>query len=332
MLNKEIKTYHSMVVRIKDMGFAGIYSKYGTILIFIGIFILASIVSPHFLTPENLTNVFRQMVVVSLLAFGATFIIILGQIDVSYGSVLALAGCIAATVMSLTQSILFAVLVGIAVGIVVGLVNGFVITRYKIPAFIMTLAMTTVARGVVLLYTNGVPVANLGNFNFIGQGSIGPIPISILIWLIFLVISWVLLNRTKFGRYVYAVGGNASAAAASGINVNKVIKLAFLYNGILTAVAGIVLMSRINSGQPAAGIGYEFDAITAVVVGGTSLMGGTGNITGTLIGVMIIGVINNVLNLLNVNSYWQQIIKGLIIAIAVILDVKTKTARAKKKA
>lgn len=332
MISSEVKSNNSIFTKIKTMGFAGVYNKYGTILIFIGIFILAAVLNETFLTVTNLTNVLRQMVVVTLLALGVTFIIILGHIDVSLGSVLALAGCIAASVMSKTQNIVLAILAGIVIGLITGFLNGFIITTYNIPAFIMTLAMTTVARGAVLLYTNGVPVTNLGNFNVLGQGSIGIIPISVIILLVFAIISWVLLNKTKFGRYIYAVGGNASAAAASGINVKNTVRLAFLYNGILAAVAGIVLMSRINSGQPAGGIGYEFDAITAVVVGGTSLAGGTGNIVGTVIGAMIIGVINNILNLMNVNSYWQQITKGLIIAIAVILDVQTKKVKVKKKA
>ena len=321
----------NMLSKIKDMGFAAIYRKYGTILIFIGIFILASVLSETFLTAGNLTNVLRQVVVVSLLACGVTFIIILGHIDVSLGSVIALTGTIAASVMSMTQNIFLAILAGIAAGVATGLINGFVITRFRIPSFIMTLAMTTVARGAILLYTSGVPVTNLGDFQVIGQGSIGPVPISVLILIVVAFISWGLLTRTKFGRHVYAVGGNLRAAVASGINADKVIKKAFIYNGILAAIAGIVLMSRINSGQPAGGVGYEFDAITAVVVGGTSLMGGTGTITGTVIGAMIIGVINNILNLMNVSSYWQQIIKGLIIAVAVILDVKTKTVKVKKK-
>ena len=327
-----VKGKPGMLSKMKDMGFAGIYSKYGTILIFISIIILASIASPFFLNPANLTNVLRQLVVVSLLAFGITFVIILGHIDVSLGSVVALTGTIAASVMAKTQSIFLAVVVGILVGIVVGIINGYVITTYNIPAFITTLAMTTVARGAVLLYTGGSPITGLGNFKIIGQGSLGPVPISVLIMLVFMVIAWTLLNRTKFGRQVYAVGGNEKAALASGIDTKKTVKLAFIFNGITCAVAGIVLMSRINSGQPAAGLAYEFDAITAVVVGGTSLMGGTGTVTGTLIGAMIIGVINNLLNLMNVNSYWQQVVKGLIIAVAVILDVKTKTAKVKKKA
>jgi inositol transport system permease protein len=330
--NKMPKTETSIVAKINDMGFAEIYSKYGTILIFIGLVIIASLASPTFLTAPNLTNVLRQLVVVSLLAFGVTFIIILGHIDVSLGSVAALTGTIACSVMAMTQNISLAVVAGAVLGIGVGVVNGSIITRFNIPSFIMTLAMTTVARGAILLYTQGVPVTNLGNFNLIGQGSIGPLPISVLICIFFMGISWLLLNRTKFGRHVYAVGGNEKAAIASGIDTRKVIVKAFIFNGILTAVAGIVLMSRINSGQPAGALGYEFDAITAVVIGGTSLMGGTGTITGTLIGSMIIGVINNLLNLLNVNSYWQQIVKGLIIAIAVILDVMTKKAKVKKKA
>lgn len=316
----------------RNMSFSQIYRQYGTVLIFVGICILASILSPTFLTEANLTNVLRQVVVVSLLACGVTFIIILGHIDVSLGSVLALCGVIAGSVMAITASVILAVVAGVAVGMVTGIVNGFVITFFRIPSFIMTLAMTTVARGAVLLYTGGSPVTGLGDFKVIGQGSLGPVPISVLILAIVIVISWILLNKTKFGRYVYAVGGNERAARASGINPDSIVVKAFIFNGILCAVAGIVLMSRINSGQPAGGVGYEFDAITAVVVGGTSLMGGTGTITGTIIGSLIIGVINNMLNLMNVSSYWQQIIKGLIIAIAVILDVWTKSARSKKKA
>lgn len=317
---------------LREMSFSQIYRKYGTVLIFVGICILASMLSPTFLTEANLTNVLRQVVVVSLLACGITFVIILGHIDVSLGSVLALCGVIAASLMSMTGSIVLAVAAGLVVGVITGTINGFVITFFRIPSFIMTLAMTTVARGTVLLYTGGSPVTGLGDFKVIGQGSLGPVPISVLILAVVVVLSWLLLNKTKFGRYVYAVGGNQRAALASGINPDSIVIKAFIFNGVLCAVAGIVLMSRINSGQPAGGVGYEFDAITAVVVGGTSLMGGTGTITGTIIGSMIIGVINNILNLMNVSSYWQQIIKGLIIAIAVILDVWTKSARGKKKA
>lgn len=328
---KEAKE-NNMLSKIREIGFSEIYRKYGTILVFTGIVILAATLSPYFLTAENLTNVLRQVVVVSLLGCGVTFIIILGHIDVSLGSVMALTGVIATAVMAATQSVVLAMVAGILLGIFIGLINGFVITVFRIPAFIMTLAMTTAARGGVLLFTGGTPIANLGNFRVIGQGMIGPVPISVLILAVFVVLCWVLLNKTTFGRYVYAVGGNARAALASGINPNSVVVKAFVLNGILCAVAGVVFMSRINSGQPAAGVGYEFDAITAVVVGGTSLMGGTGTISGTIIGALIVGVINNILNLMNVSSYWQMVVKGTIIAVAVILDVQTKTVRTKKKA
>ena len=322
-----------MFASIRQMGFAEIYRRFGTILIFIGIFVLASSLNETFLTSGNLTNVLRQVVVVSLLACGVTFIIILGHIDVSLGSVVALTGTLAASVMSITGNLPLALAAGIGAGIVTGLINGWVITYFKIPSFIMTLAMTTVARGAILLYTEGVPVSGLGDdFKLIGQGNVGPVPVSVIILIAVVIVAWVLLNRTKFGRHLYAVGGNAKAALASGINTDSVLRRAFIFNGILAAIAGIVLMSRVNSGQPAAGVAYEFDAITAVVVGGTSLMGGTGTFTGTIIGSMIIGVINNILNLMNVSSYWQQIVKGLIIAVAVILDVKTKTGGSRKKA
>lgn len=309
------------------LDFSGIYRKHGTIIIFVAIFILASIFTRNFLAPANLTNVVRQMVVVTLLSFGVTFVIILGHIDVSLGSVVALTGCLACMVQQETQNIGLAVAAGVLAGVVVGLINGFVVTYFTIPAFIMTLAMTTVARGGVLLFTGGRPIIKLGDFKVIGQGNISFIPISIIILAFFMLLSWILLNMTKFGRYVYAVGGNRGAAIASGIDADGVVRKAFLYNGVLSGVAGIVLMSRMNSGQPAAGVGYEFDAITAVVVGGASLSGGNGSMMGTFVGSMIIAVINNNLNLLNVNSYWQQVVKGLIILAAVIIDVYTKRTR-----
>jgi inositol transport system permease protein len=194
----------------------------------------------------------------------------------------------------------------------------------------MTLALTTIARGAVLLFTNANPITGMGkSFTFIGQGYIGIIPVSVLILIVLFCVAWTLLNKTAFGRHLYAVGGNINAATASGIKSNLVVCKAFIFDGIMCAVAGIILMSRINSGQPSAGVSYEFDAITAVVVGGTSLAGGSGTIGGTIIGAIIVGIINNVQNLLNVNTYWQQVIRGLIILLAVIIDVLAKRANAK---
>jgi inositol transport system permease protein len=321
-INSEIKSSHSL-------NFEKIYSKYGMFLILLVIVIISSLASPIFFTAQNITNVIRQIAVVTIIAFGETFILILGMIDLSVGSVLALTGCIATGVMKSTGSLTIAVLSGLILGAIIGLINGFVITKFRIPSFIMTLAMMTIARGLVLIYTEGMPITDLGNFLVLGQGSIWIIPTPIVIMLAVFAISWLLLNKTKFGRYIYAIGGNEAAAIASGIKTNKIIIMAYTYCGILTAMGGIVLMSRINSGQPAAGTNYEFDAVTAAIVGGTSLMGGTGNIPGTLVGALIVGIINNVLTLLNVSSYYQMVVKGLIIAGAVILDVKTKSMKTK---
>jgi inositol transport system permease protein len=300
-------------------------AKNGIVFILVGILLISSIFVDGFFTPTNLTNVLRQIAVVTIIALGATFVIILGHINVAYGSEIALIGTVSCSVMVSTNSVVIAVLAALLLGVIIGGINGIIITKFNIPAFIMTLAMTTIARGAVLLFTGGVPIAGMGQrFLFIGQGNIIFIPVSVLVLLILFIITWVLLNKTCFGRYVFAVGGNVNAAIASGIKTKNVVIKAFVLDGALTAIAGVVLMSRINSGQPAAGVSYEFDAITAVVVGGTSLAGGYGSIAGTVMGAVIVGIINNVQNILNINTYWQQIVKGLIILFAVILDILSK--------
>lgn len=304
-------------------------AKNGILIILILLFVFASIFVDGFFSQVNLTNVLRQITVVTILALGATFVIILGHINVAYGSEIALIGCVSCSIMVATSSLFLAVFGGIALGLLIGGINGFVITKFGIPAFIMTLAVTTVARGTVLLYTNANPITGMGkSFTFIGQGYIGFMPVSVLILIILFCITWILLNKMVFGRHLYAVGGNERAAVASGIKTKLVVRQAFIFDGIMTAIAGIVFMSRMNSGQPSSGVSYEFDAITAVVVGGTSLSGGSGTIVGTIIGSMIVGIINNVLNLRNVNAYWQQIVKGLIILFAVIADVVNKRRNA----
>jgi inositol transport system permease protein len=285
-----------------------------------------------FFTQANLTNVLRQITVVTILALGATFVIILGHINVAYGSEIALTGCAACAVMLATGSVMLSVFAALTLGFGIGCINGYIITKFRIPAFIMTLAVTTVARGSALLFTGGAPITGMDQkFLVIGQGNAGFMPISVLILIVLFIITWVLLNKTVFGRHVYAVGGNENAAVASGIKSKLVVMKAFILDGLLTSIAGVVLMSRINSGQPAAGVSYEFDAITAVVVGGTSLSGGSGSIVGTIIGAVIVGIINNVQNLLNVNTYWQQIVKGLIILFAVILDIISKNRARRQK-
>jgi len=307
--------------------------KNGILFILGLLFLAASIFVDGFFSQANLTNILRQITVVTILALGATFVIILGHINVAYGSMIALIGCVSCSVMVATQSLLLAIFAGLALGFLIGTLNGLVITKFGIPAFIMTLAVTTVARGSVLLYTNANPVTGMGRtFAFIGQGYIGFMPVPVLIMIFLFCVTWIILNKMVFGRYLYAVGGNEQAAAASGIKTKLVVLKAFILDGLMTAIAGIIFMSRMNSGQPASGISYEFDAITAVVVGGTSLSGGSGTLVGTIIGAVIVGIINNILNLLNVNTYWQQIAKGLIILVAVIADVVNKRAAQNKAA
>lgn len=323
----------------KKFNFGEFYGKWGTLMILVVIAVLSALFVPNFVKPRNLINILLQNAVVAMLAFSATFVIILGHINVAYGSELAFIGCISCLVMNSLQAsmspvaaALIALLAAVIVGMVIGSINGYVITKFNIPAFIMTLAVTTIARGGALLLTNGTPVAGMDDaFNWFGQGYIGPIPTSVIIMVILFVIAWVLLNKTCFGRHIYAVGGNENAAIASGINSKKVVRRAFLLDGIFTGIAAVVFMARQASGTPAGGLQYEFDAITAVVVGGTSLAGGSGNVVGTIIGAIIVGIINNVQNLLHINTYWQQVVKGLVILIAVIIDVVTKRAAAKAK-
>jgi inositol transport system permease protein len=310
---------------------AGAFRKNGILIILMLLFVFSSIFVEGFFSQANLINVLRQITVVTILSLGATFVIVLGHINVAYGSEIALIGCVACSVMVASGSLLIALLAAIGLGLFIGAASGFVITRFDIPAFIMTLAVTTVARGTVLLYTNANPISGMGkSFAFIGQGYIGFMPFPVVLLMLLFIIAWMLLNKTIFGRHLYAVGGNENAAIASGIRSKRVVIKAFLLDGFTTAVAGVVLMSRINSGQPAAGVSYEFDAITAVVVGGTSLSGGSGTVTGAIIGAIIVGIINNILNLSNVNTYWQQIAKGLIILVAVIADVVNKKTSVKR--
>lgn len=323
----------------KKFNFGEFYGKWGTLMILVVIVILSALFVPNFIKPRNLINVLLQNSVVGMLAFSATFVVILGHINVAYGSELAFIGCIACLVMNAIQdtmspliAALVALVVSVVVGLIIGTINGYIITKFNIPAFIMTLAVTTIARGGALLLTNGTPVSGMADsFNWFGQGYIGPIPTSVIIMIVLFIVAWVLLNKTRFGRHVYAVGGNENAAIASGINSRNVVRRAFMLDGIFTGIAALVFMARQASGTPAGGLQYEFDAITAVVVGGTSLSGGSGNVIGTIIGAVIVGIINNVQNLLHINTYWQQVVKGLVILIAVIIDVVTKRAAAKAK-
>ncbi|MDF2985878.1 MAG: rbsC [Eubacterium sp.] len=280
------------------------------------------ITSDSFLTQKNVFNVLRQISSNLFLACGMTMVIILGGIDLSVGSIIALSGCIAAgCVARYNLPIGVAIVVGILVGLAVGLFNGLVISKTTIPSFIVTLATMNIAKGLAYVYTGGSPVRVVTKeWQFIGAGYIGPIPTPVLILVVVLIITALLMNKTKMGRYIYAVGGNAQAAVFSGIKVAKVKFFVHAFSGVMAGLAGVVLASRMYSGQPTAGDGAEMDAIAAVVVGGTSMSGGAGKIGGTIIGGLIIGVLNNGLNLLNVNSFWQYVVKGAVILLAVFID------------
>ncbi len=278
--------------------------------------------SEYFLTVKNLFNVLRQISTNLLLACGMTMVIILGGIDLSVGSVIALSGVIAAGCVSrYGMPIAPSMIVGILIGVIFGLFNGFVISKTTIPPFIVTLATMNIARGLAGVYTGGSPVRVVSKeWQWIGAGYAAGIPVPVIIMAIVFIISLLILNRTKIGRYIYAVGGNDMAARFSGINVSKVKFFVYTYSGIMAGLAGIILGSRMYSGQPTAGEGAEMDAIAAVVVGGTSMAGGSGKLGGTLIGALIIGILNNGLNLMNVNSFWQTVVKGVVILLAVTID------------
>ena len=278
--------------------------------------------SGSFFTRQNIFNVLRQISTNLFLACGMTMVIILGGIDLSVGSIIALSGCISAgCVARYNLPLPIALLMGLLVGLLVGMFNGAVISKTTIPAFIVTLATMNIAKGLAYVYTGGSPVRVVTKeWQFLGAGYVGIFPTPVVILVIVLIITAIIMNKTKMGRHMYAVGGNQQAAEFSGIKVGKVKFFVHAFSGLMAGLAGIVLASRMYSGQPTAGDGAEMDAIAAVVVGGTSMAGGSGKIGGTIIGGLIIGVLNNGLNLLNVNSFWQYVVKGVVILLAVFLD------------
>lgn len=279
-----------------------------------------------FLTRNNLFNVARQISMISIVAIGMTFVIISGGIDLSVGSVVALTGVIAALIMNITGgkesgSIILGILSALATGSMIGAINGAIVAYFKVPPFIVTLASMISLRGLVFLICGGRPVSNLPeSFYNIGGGYLGIIPVPVILMAGVILLAWFITKHTKFGRYTFAIGGNEEAARLSGININKMKICIYAISGIAAASSGIILTSRLFSGDPKTGVLYELDAIAATVVGGTSLSGGKGSIPGTFLGALIIGIIANGLNLLGVESYTQDIIKGLVILAAVLID------------
>ena len=300
-------------------------SKYKSLIGLVLLCIVITIVTPNFLSVSNITNVFTQVSVNAIIAIGMTFVILTGGIDLSVGSTLAISGAVGASIVKLTGNVFLAIIVAAVIGIAVGLINGLLVSKGKLQAFIVTLATMTIFRGATLVFTDGTPISKLPEaFVKIGNGKLGFMPIPVIITIIIAIIAVYALSQTRFGRYLYALGGNEDASRLSGINTDKIKTLVYVVSGFASAIAGVIITSRIGSASPNAGTGFELDAIAAVVIGGTSLAGGEGTITGTLIFSLIIGVRNNGLNLMNVSPFYQSIVKGLVILIAVLLDKKSR--------
>ncbi len=316
-------------MRLPSIAFA---KRFQSLLALLVMMLVLSHFTDRFATVENGWNILRQISVNLSLSIGLTLVILSGGIDLSVGAVLALAGAIAAQLLKtgvalpawgvhLDFTVAGAVAAGVAAGGLLGLANGIAITRLLLPPFVATLAMLSIARGLTLLWTGGFPITGLDPaFGFIGTGTWLGVPMPVWIVAVLAVAATVVCRRTPFGRHLYAVGGSERAARLTGLRVDRIKVAVYVLGGALSGLAGIMVTARLDSAQPNAGLGYELDAIAAVVIGGTSLAGGRGSIAGTVLGCLIIGVLNNGLALLNVSPFWQQVIKGLVIVAAVALD------------
>ncbi|MDR1212111.1 MAG: ABC transporter permease [Spirochaetaceae bacterium] len=319
-----------------------IFRTYGMVIVLFAMILLLSIVSRgRFFTSTNIFNVLSQSSIFGIMALGMTFVIISKGIDLSVGSVLALSGVVAASFAQIAGAtekyfpnmpvlpVLVPVLIALIIGGGCGCVSGFLIAKTGIPAFIATLGMQTVARGFALIYTKGRPVSNLvPPLNFLGSKVFNnTIPVPVIVYLLMIVVSYILLNKTRFGKNTYAIGGNITAAEVSGINVSKNLILIYTYCGLLAGLAGLVFAGRVGSVHPGAADGYELTAIAATTIGGTSHSGGIGTIVGAFIGTMVLQVLRNGFTLLGVNAYWQKVAEGLIIVVAVIIDMRKNAKR-----
>jgi putative xylitol transport system permease protein len=302
---------------------AGAFTRYGIVIAFFALCFILAFANPYFLTRGNVVNVLRQTSINGILAVGMTFVILTGGIDLSVGSVLAFCGIVSASFVTglAPWNPALAVLLGMLCGLLLGSVNGLLVAKLRVPPFVATLGMLSVARGFTFIYNDGMPVPNLSaSYRFIGQGLVLGIPVPVLVFALVAACAGVVLRYTTYGRYVYAVGGNERSAKTSGINTRRIIWSVYAVAGALAGLSAQVLTARTTSALPQAGVAYELDAIAAVVIGGTSLSGGVGGLMGTIFGALIIGVINNGLDLMGVSSYYQQVIKGTIIVLAVLLD------------
>lgn len=304
-------------------------SALSLVFIVLGLGIILSIATPTFFTKANLLNILRQVSINGILAIGMSLVCLTGGIDLSVGSIVAFSGILAAGLINYsTLPIPLICLIAIAVGVILGTINGYFVAYWDAPAFVVTLSMMTVARGLTYIYCDGKPISKLPDeFLQIGKGNLLGIPTPAVILLVVFIILSLMLSKFKVGRYIYAVGGNSQAAMVSGINVKRVTTLVYSLSGLCCGIAAVVLTARVSAGLPKAGDGYELDAIAATVIGGTSLSGGSGKLWGTVLGALLLGMVNTGLDLLNVTSYYQQVVRGLIILGAILIDSRrNKTA------
>ncbi|MDR0586160.1 MAG: ABC transporter permease [Treponema sp.] len=320
--------------------FKNIVRKYGIVLVLLLMIILLTIVRPEFISPRNLFNVLTQSCIFGIMALGMTFVIISKGIDLSVGSVLAFSGVVAASFAQMSDAtekyfpgmpvlpVIIPILLALGIGAACGFVNGWLIAKTKIPAFIATLGMQTAARGFALIYTRGRPISNLvPSLTALGERVFNIIPVPVIIFFVMIVISHVLLNKTRFGKNTYAIGGNITAAEVSGVNVSKYLILIYTFCGLLAGLAAVVFAGRVGSVHPGAADGYELTAIASTTIGGTSHSGGIGTIIGAFVGAMVLAVLRNGFTLLGVNAYWQKVAEGAIIVVAVIIDMRKNAKR-----
>ncbi|TNH05899.1 ABC transporter permease [Testudinibacter sp. TR-2022] len=336
------------ILSLNKLDYKKTLNRYGIIFAFIALCLAITIAGEisvyygnwadnYFLSRDNALIILRQVSINGILAIGMTFVIITAGVDLSVGAVLALAGIISArfatsgslAIGDTDMALWLPVFIAIIVGALAGFINGAVIAKYNLQPFIVTMGMLSIARGLTLLSTDGNPVSQLNpDFRWLGNGYLfDSIPIPVVVFIFIFVIAWIILNKMPFGRYIYAVGGNEKSTRTSGINVFQIKVLVYTFCGVLAAIAGLILTARTGSAQTNAGTAYELDAIAAVVIGGTSMVGGVGTLMGTFFGILIIGVLNNGLDLLGVQSYYQQLIKGVLIVVAVMLDPSRKQRR-----
>lgn len=311
------------VKKEKNIFFRFLSENLGILAAFFVIGLIISLLSPVFLTADNMFSVGRQISTNATIALGMALVILLGGIDLSVGAVVALSGTVCVDLVNNGTNVLVAVLAGIFIGTFVGLVNGIIIAKTGMAPFIVTMASMNIVRGIAFIYSGGLPIRSMDDNKFakIGTGYLGPIPLPIVYLVIFVIIVAIVLSRSKFGTYIYALGGNREAARFSGIPIKKIEILVYMISGFMSAFAGVVLASRMYSGQPSVASGAEMDAIAACVLGGVSMTGGVGKIGGVVIGSLIIGIISNGLNLVGINSFWQLVVKGIIVVCAVYFDI-----------